>query len=299
MNVYHAHDPDGGNEPAGNVDPAGAAAVAAPSPTEPAVGTLLDSAGAPSDVVPAPEGEAAKPFAERVPEKYRVLAEDGTLDLAATAEKVEAARASLETKLGKGAASDVPASPDDYKIELVDAEGKPMDPAIVSEFTGDPLFKTFAKDAHALGMTEAQMQFVTQRYMALAPQLIAADKQVTRDEASRELSALWNDERTFNSNLQAADKAVKAFGAQADGPGAAARLNEKFGNDPDFLALMARVGSELAEDKLPTGAGGMSEVDVDALQRSKAYWDASDPGHAKAVATVKDHYARKFGTAPR
>ncbi len=247
------------------------------------------------------EGDAAKPFAERVPEKYRVVGEDGAFDLAASAEKIEAARASLESKLGN-AASLPPATPEDYKIEAPNGEdGQPLlDEEGLKAFTGDPLFQNFQKEAHAKGITNEQLQFVVDRYLNVAPQLIAADKQITKDEASRELSVLWKDESTFNTNLKGAMRAVTGFGAEAeDVPGSRARLMEKFGNDPDFLAFAASVAGEMKEDAHPNQAAMSSEADVEALQKSPAYWDKNHQDHARVKAQVDEFYIKKFGAKRR
>lgn len=285
--------------PEGEGDAAGGGGAAPPGDAggQGDEGSLLDG------VQPGGQGEppADKPFAERVPEKYRVLGTDGQLDLAATAEKIEAARASLESKLGKGASVQVPATPDDYKIEAPkDAEGKPLEGFDVEGFTGDPLFKEFAKDAHAKGMTNEQLQFVVDKYLAVAPQLIAADQQLSLEEARSELATIWPDQAAMQRNLAVSLKAIRGFGGEADdAPGSRARLENKFGRDPDFIAFAAKVGSEMQEDRVPGGASVASEVDVEALLKSEAYWTPAHPDHKSTVAKVQEHYARKFGTKAR
>jgi hypothetical protein len=47
------------------------------------------------------------------------------------------------------------------------------------------------------------------------------------------------------------------------------------------------------------GSGDSSEADVQALMKSKAYWDATDPQHESTKARVAEFYARQHGTAPR
>lgn len=284
--------------PAAAPPPPPATPVPAPAPSvDSSDGSLLAGVQATTTT----EGDATKPFAERVPEKYRVVGEDGVFDLAASAEKIEAARASLESKLGNAAALP-PATPEEYKIEAPKGEdGKPLlDEEGLKLFTSDPLFQNFQKEAHAKGITNEQLQFVVDRYLNVAPQLIATDKQITKDEASRELSVLWKDEQTFNTNLKGAMRAVTGFGAEAaDVPGSRTRLMEKFGNDPDFLAFAASVAGEMKEDAHPNQAAMSSEADVEALQKSPAYWDKNHQDHARVKAQVDEFYTKKFGTKRR
>src|SRR3546814_12247047 len=77
--------------------------------------------------------------------------------------------------------------PEDYKLEAPkDAEGKPIEGVDFESFTKDPLFQSFQKAAHAKGMTNEQLQFVTERYIELAPQLFSADKRSEERRVGKE-----------------------------------------------------------------------------------------------------------------
>jgi hypothetical protein len=115
-------------------------------------GSLLDGVKV-DDVV---DTSAPKPIAERIPEKYRVNGADGKLDEAASMAKVLDGYEHLSKKLGSGGEA-APATPDDYKLELLNADGKPRDDIDIEAFTGDPMFKGFAKSAHENGITNAQL----------------------------------------------------------------------------------------------------------------------------------------------
>lgn len=233
-----------------------------------------------------------------MPEKFHVKHEDGTLDEAATLAKL--AKSYKELEAHKGVIADVPETPEAYTLEILDAEGEPLDAAVLEEFKGDPLFQSFAKDALEQKFSQAQMNFAVQRYMDAVPKLMEADKQLTRDEASAELSKLWANEQAFNANLVGAKSAITAYGGEADDmAGSRSRLEEKFGNDPDFLAFAARIGSEMKEDRPANGSIISSEMDVDALMKGKAYWDPNDPDHARVKAKVAEHFASKHGTKAR
>jgi hypothetical protein len=56
---------------------------------------------------------------------------------------------------------------------------------------------------------------------------------------------------------------------------------------------------EVIPEKYRVLGGDSSEADVQALMKSKAYWDATDPQHESTKARVAEFYARQHGTAPR
>lgn len=271
---------------------------AAPAPAAPAAATP-PQAPAPAPAQPSllngqVEGEAATGD-DWLPEKYRVNGEDGALDEAASARKLADAYKALESKLGKAAALP-PATPEEYKLEA--PEGIPAE--AFEQFTGDELFKNFVKDAHAQGMTNEQLQFVTSKYLALAPELLAADKSLTAEEAKAELAKVWPDDGAMQKNLASVVKAINGFGAEADDvPGSRSRLMEKYGTDPDFIAFAASVAKDMSEDRTPTGGTPSADLDIEALQATEAYWKPEHPDHARTKAKVDEHYARKYGTRAR
>jgi hypothetical protein len=240
------------------------------------------------------EGGTPAPILEVIPEKYRVLGGDGTLDLEASARKQADAYKQLEAKLGSGDVA--PKDPSEYKLEL--AEG--VEAIDFEAFKADPLAQSFLKGAHAKGMTNAQVNYAVNEYLKLAPELAQANAEIRADEARTELAKIWTDDATLNGNLRDVSKAIEGFGGEAgDMPGSKQRLYEKFGSNPDFIAFAAKVAKEMKEDKLPDNGGNSSEADVQALMKSKAYWDATDPQHESTKARVAEFYARQHGTAPR
>lgn len=261
-------------------------------------GSLLDGVNAEG----AAKTDAPKPLAERIPEKYRVTGADGNLDEAASMAKLMDGYDHLSKKLGTGATESAPASPDDYKLELLNAEGKPRDDIDIEQFTGDPMFKGFAKGAHEQGLTNKQLNWIVGRYLEVAPQLVAANAELSKEEAQQELGKLWSDEASFKTGIGSAVRAMKAYGGQAeDMPGSYARLHEKYGRDPDFLAFAASIGREVGEDRPPGGdaAGGVGEGDIESLQKSEAYWNANHADHSRTKAKVDEFYARKYGNKRR
>lgn len=287
---------DPANTTAGAADPAAAAA----STQGAASGAAGADGGSLFDGVTPTAGDAPKPLGERIPEKYRVIGADGKLDEAASMAKVLDGYDHLSKKLGSGGDAP-PATPADYKLELLDAEGKAREDVDLAQFTADPMFQEFAKAMHAEGVTNKQMNAIVQRYLDFAPNLVAADAQMSLAEAKAELGKLWPDEASFNGGIQSAMRAMKGFGAQAeDMPGSHARLMSKYARDPDFMAFAASIGREMSEDKpVADGLGTVGEGDIESLQKSQAYWDANHPDHAKTKTKVADYYAKKFGTGPK
>lgn len=245
--------------------------------------------------------DAPKPLAERIPEKYRVVGADGKLDEAASMAKLMDGYDHLAKKLGTGATESAPASPDEYKLELLNAEGKPRDDIDIEQFTGDPMFKEFAKAAHAEGISNRHLNWMVGRYLDVAPKLVAADAELSLEEAKTELGKLWTDEASFNTGIGSAVRAMKAYGGQAeDMPGSFARLQSKYGRDPDFLAFAASIGREVGEDRPPGGdTAGVGDGDIESLQKSEAYWNPNHADHSRTKAKVDEFYARKFGNKRR
>lgn len=268
---------------------------ATPTPETPA-GTLLQegaaNAGDPA-ATPAPTDENAW-----LPEKFQVKDAEGKLDEAASARKLAESYKALEAH--KGPIQQAPATPDGYVIEAPKGEdGQPLPGVDMEQFMADPMFKEIAADAHAEGISNKTMQFFMDKYFAIAPQLIQADQQLTVEEASRELSDFWKTEQAFKANTAQAFRAVTAFGAPAsDVPGSVDRLNAKFGNDPDFIALMATIGAEMKEDRLPNETSVTSSIDIEAMMKSKAYFDKNDPDHTRVKNAVQQHFARIHGNKP-
>lgn len=254
--------------------------------------SLLSTGAATTAVDPGPN--------DWLPEKFHVKNDAGEFDEAASSRKLADSYRALEAH--KGPAMKAPEKPEDYKIAApVDKDGKPVEGIDVEAFMKDPLFTGLAAKAHAKGIPNEHLEFFVHEYLDIAPQMLEANKSLTNEEASAELSKVWADEPTFKANLASAYKAATGFskGIADDQPGSFARLDQKFGTDPDFMALMARVGSEVKFDEdTPAGGGGVpSAVDVEALMKGPAYWDANHADHSKVKAQVDAHFKRVHGTA--
>lgn len=180
-----------------------------------------------------------------------------------------------------GAGEAPPQTPDGYAPEL--PQGVSMD-----QLKSDPMFAGFLKGAHAVGLNNKQVSYLLgefqQRVALMQDQ--AADPAV----AEAELGKVWTTEQQMVRGLTGAFRGTQAFASDAEH---AARIDKKFGSDPDFIRLMAKVGAELGEDRLPEGGLNQAETETkDALMRSPAYLDKTHSEHAVTVAKVNRFYQK-------
>lgn len=255
--------------------PSAPAAISAPSAPAPAPGGLLArGAAAPASgpsAAPTPAGDSAVPS---VPEKYIVKKEDGTTDWEATALKQAGGYQALSQRLGAGDAP--PKTPDEYAPAVT--AGLSLD-----ALKADPKYQAFLKGAHARGMTNAQLGYVLDHYaMAMQPDPAAAEAELRKD---------WATDDQLQRGLEQAYRASAAYAGSEE---VRARLEQKFGNDPDFIRLMARIGNELQEDRPPAGITQAESDTLESLMKSPAYFDAKHPDHAVTVRKAQALYAKKY-----
>lgn len=267
------------------------------------------TAGAPATTAPAGDPSLLQQGAGEenswLPEKYRVKV-DGKdeIDFQASARKLGEGYRSLEAKLGSGATGTMPENADSYQLTVpTDADGKPLVEGVdLQDFIGDPMYKEFAAKAHAAGISNEQMNVVIGEYLQMAPKLFEANLQLGANEARQTLSAVWKDEAAMKSGLQHAARAAQGFAAPAGQPGNYDNVMQKFGNDPDFLALMASIGKEMGEDK-PISSDPVAAADwqeqVDTLKADPAYMDKTNPKHASVVRQVGELYQKRYGNQQR
>lgn len=221
-----------------------------------------------------------------LPEKYRVMGDNGTLQLESSARQLAEAYTQLEKR--RGEASVLPATPEDYAPEL-DVEGVNW-----AEYKQDPQMQRFLKSAHTHGISNDQMGFILGEYLQRAPALVSAANALDADTAASTLREVWRDDAEFQKNL---GLAYRAFTALAD-DGDQAHINE-IGNNPLAIRLLAKIGTEMQEDR-PAGVNvGLPTAEtVQALLHSAAYRDNKHPEHVKVTRQVSAYYARTFGNTP-
>lgn len=226
-----------------------------------------------------------------IPEKYRTNKEDGSLDLEASSRKVAEAYKHLETRMGSG---DVPPkTADEYTVKLEGVGDFNWD-----EFKADENTQSFLKGAHAKGLTNDQVQYVIGEYMKAAPGLIEGGVQLSTQDCTAALKAVWTDEAAMRSNVTASYRAAEAFASEAGKPGNFQTLMSKYGNDPDFIAFTANIGKELKEDTAINGGVQVSEADFAVkaaeLRSQLAAMPQHDPKRAGIKAQLDAMYESKF-----
>jgi len=232
------------------------------------------------------EGSQSGTF-DYIPEKYRVTKDDGTVDVESSSRKLAEAYASAEKRIGTG---DIPPkTADEYQIAVPDAIKETWNPAEDKEFT------EFRNAAHAKGFTQDQMNLVMETYFNMAPKLVAGAQVLDSTGCKAELQKTWATDADFNRNLRNAFTGAKAISERAGIP-IDDIMNSSLGNDPKFLKLMAAIGPEFMEDKIPGGQAMTSQDDIDALMRSEAYTNPKHADHARVSDKVSKYFQRKFGT---
>jgi hypothetical protein len=263
----------------------GAAPAPAAAPDVPAQPPSLLATGA-GEGAPA-AGNPADPFGW-LPEKHRVLGEDKTLNVEASAKKLAEAYTGLEKRLGDVGMP--PKSADEYKPEGLPETVK------IDELMADPGTKSFLKKCHAKGMTNAQVSEVLAfGLQEWAPQLLKSDATQTAETATAALREAWTDEGAFKENISLAYKAATTVASKAGFSYedlAAAGLD----NNPTFIRLMAALGPEIGEDRSPTGSAPTPDEaqTIRSLELSEAYKNPKHPEYERVSAQVRAFYQRKY-----
>lgn len=294
--TYHNEAGADGELPGGAAAPAvaatGASTVAAGNPDAgtptangaPAAGTekpgslMARAAGAAAaGDTPAAANPGAGDQSTAFPEKYLVKNEDGTTNWEASALKQAQGYESLAKRMGAGEAP--PQTPDGYQPEL--PQGWDAD-----RLKSDPVFAGFLKGAHAKGLNNAQVSYILSEFQN------RMDMMRSPEVGEAELRNVWKTEDSFQAGLVNSYRGSKAF---SEDDAHAQRLEQKFGNDPDFIRLMARVGKELGEDKQPQqGLSSAEAQTMEDLMAHPAYLDPKHPDHKKVVAQTSRLYQRKY-----
>lgn len=263
-----------------NDPPAGGAA-------DPAVATPPAAAPAAKPTNLLQQGVEEATPTEYMPEKYRVMKDDGTLDIEASARKLAEAHGSLEKRLGSGDAP--PKAHTDYVITPPEAM-KDLD------FTDDAEMQGFLSEAHKAGFSQKQIDVALASYFKMAPLLAGAGAEATAEAAQTALKQVWTTDADFKRN---AGLAHVATAAAAEKAGISMdQAYAELGNNPTFLRLMAALGPEFQEDSTPGAASfkAVTEDDIRTMEMSDAYKDPKHKDHERVSATVKKFYDRRYGT---
>lgn len=221
------------------------------------------------------------------PEKYQVKKEDGSIDIEATAQKIDAARSELEKRLGAGGLP--PETPDAYVIETL-PDGMTMD-----DLKADPLFGDFAAKAHKAGYNNEQIALAVNEFYARAEEMGGGMAKLDDKAAAAELQRVWTTKEDFQTNLKLSHRAASAVAEKAGIP--LDQVYKDIGNNPTFMRLMAAIGPEFAEDTRIDGEMTDTqnwEQQVAELKADPAYLDGKNPKHKEVMDKVNALYAKRY-----
>lgn len=207
-----------------------------------------------------------------IPEKFKVTAEDGSVDYKATVAKLSDSYSYLEKKVGTGEIA--PKSVDEYKVER---EGFDFE-----EFKKDESNNSFLKSAHAQGITNKQLDFLLSEYDKRAVDLVSNSSQIDTDTTVQTLQSEWGDK--YEANIFNAVKAARACGITDEQIN-----NPMIGNNVAFIKMAAYFGSQMTEDK-PINNGTPVNVDIQSLMRSEAFFNPKHPENKSVKAQIDSYY---------
>lgn len=218
-----------------------------------------------------------------LPEKFRVMGEDGKLSIESSARKLAENYTHLEKRMGSG---DAPPKTSDEYAPKVEVEGFNWE-----EFKADPRMQSFMKTAHAKGITNDQMSFILGEYAQRAPELVGGAAALDSEAASTQLREVWKTDAEFNKNIGLAFRAFNSLADDAD----KGRIDE-IGNNPMVIRMLAKAGAEMQEDAPVGGDVNLEEQQtIRDLMKSPAYMDPKHADHERISATVKAYYQKRYG----
>ena len=207
-----------------------------------------------------------------IPEKFKVTAEDGSVDYKATVAKMNESYSYLEKKVGTGEVA--PKSVDEYKLEREDFD--------FEEFKADESNKEFLTEAHKHGITNKQLDFLLSEYDKRAVDLVSNSSQIDTDTTVQTLQSDWGDK--YEANIFNAVKAARACGITDE------QINDPLiGNNVAFIKMASYFGSQMTEDK-PVSNGTPVNVDISSLMRSEAFFNPKHPDHKSVKAQIDSYY---------
>lgn len=218
-----------------------------------------------------------------IPEKFRVMGEDGKLSIESSARKLAENYTHLEKRMGSGDAP--PKTADEYAPDVK------VDGFNWEEFKADPRMRGFMKTAHAKGITNDQMSFILGEYAQRAPELVGGAAELDSEAATTQLREVWKTDAEFKQNIGLAFRAFNSLADESD----RGRIDE-IGNNPMVIRMLAKVGAEMQEDVPPGGDVNLEEQQtIRDLMKSPAYMDPKHADHERVSAQVKVYYQKRYG----
>lgn len=246
-------------------------------------GTQNPGGGTPAGTSLLSTGAGEQGADDWLPEKYRVMGDDGKLNVEGSARKLADAYSHLEKRMGSG---DTPPKTADEYAPKVEVEGFKWD-----EFKADPRMQSFMKSAHAKGITNDQMGFILGEYAQLAPELVNGAAALDSEAAATQLRETWKTDAEFNKNIGLAFRAFNSLADDSD-----KRRMDEIGNNPMVIRMLAKIGAEMQEDAPAGGDVNLEEQQsIRDLMKSPAYMDPKHADHENVSARVRAYYQKRYG----
>ena len=177
-----------------------------------------------------------------------------------------------------------PESPDQYKLD-VKSEVVPLD---------DGTIKSFAENAHKLGLNNKQAQGILEYYknsMEGSAQQAQIDTETAQANAEAELRKEWG--RSFDENIKKAGAVAKA-NMNPEILDMQLKDGTRLGDHPSVIKGFANIANLMSEDKMigtgednsTSGRDLESEISSLVNDRDGPYWNKAHPEHDKVVQQV-------------
>jgi len=177
-----------------------------------------------------------------------------------------------------------PESPDKYQLDIK-SEAVPLDEGAI---------KSFAENAHQLGLNNKQAQGILEFYknsMEGSAQQNQVDMETAQANAEQELRKEWG--RAYEDNIKKAGAVAKA-NMDANILDMQLKDGTRLGDHPSVIKGFANIANLMSEDKLvSTESENVSQgIDYDAEiskivnDRDGPYWNKAHPDHDKIVQKV-------------
>jgi len=182
------------------------------------------------------------------------------------------------SKLGR------PESPDQYKLD-VKSEVVPLDEGTI---------KSFAENAHQLGLNNKQAQGILEYYknsMEGSAQQAQIDTETAQANAEAELRKEWG--RSFDENIKKAGAVAKA-NMNPEILDMQLKDGTRLGDHPAVIKGFANIANLMSEDKMigtgednsTSGRDYQSEINSLVNDKDGPYWNKAHPEHDKVVQQV-------------
>ena len=177
-----------------------------------------------------------------------------------------------------------PESPDKYKLE-VQSDTVPLD---------DGAIKSFAENAHKLGLNNKQAQGILEYYknsMEGSAQQARIDTETAQANAEAELRKEWGG--NYDANIKKAGSVAKA-NMNPQILDMELKDGTRLGDHPEVIKGFANIANILSEDKLvgtesesvDRGTDYEAEISKIVNDRDGPYWNKAHPDHDKVVQQV-------------